>query len=108
MCAGLPHGFSVPSFGCFHHANVLPTGNRLLFWGLETGLTPKFYCTAGNTSFTCDLTDKLLTWFKTNNPSKNNGVFLFKVDVYSNSDSKLPLLTLNSLFLELTNIIELQ
>ncbi|UOQ70181.1 hypothetical protein [Hymenobacter cellulosilyticus] len=67
---------------------------------------PGTYC-ADTDSFVCNLTQVILNWFATNNPVVNNGYFQFIVEVYSQSNNKLPILNLSNVLLEVPYIKEL-
>lgn len=64
-------------------------------------------CADTNNSFACQLSRKLLTWYNTHRPSPTGGAFVFRVEVYGYTDTRLPLLRLNTLTLDLATIKEL-
>lgn len=64
------------------------------------------YCTTTE-SFICTVSKTLLAWFDSINPYTQNGRFIFKLIIYSASDSTTPLITLTDLSLDITQIKEL-
>jgi len=64
------------------------------------------YCQTSD-SFICKLSNTLLTWFNTNNPNPQNGLFTLKLIIYAASDNTTPLITLSDLTLNITQVTEL-
>lgn len=71
---------------------------------LKIGSPP--YCTSGE-SFLCNVATTLIDWFNKTNPNTQNGMFTFKMIIYSAADHTTPLITLNDLTLSISNINEL-
>lgn len=70
---------------------------------LPIGTSPAF-CPADNKGFVCNLANSITKWYQANTPSTNQAKYIFKLDVYSKTDNKLPLLKLQCLELSLNNI----
>lgn len=73
---------------------------------LEIGSAPP-YCTTTQ-SFLCNVASTLIDWFKGVNPNRQNGMFTFKLIIYSASDDTTPLISLNNLSLPIIDINELK
>ncbi|HTI60213.1 LysM peptidoglycan-binding domain-containing protein [Mucilaginibacter sp.] len=96
---------------------VMVTVPLLFNIGADWNIGQMPYCSAGDNSFVCQLTQTITQWVNSNGlstntgPSQNNGPFhyngklIFKIEIYSKTDNRLPLLQLNNLYLEITNII---
>jgi hypothetical protein len=73
---------------------------------MEIGSAPP-YCATGQ-SFLCNVASELINWFRTVNPNTQNGMFTFKLIIYSASDDTTPLIMLNNLTLPINEINELK
>lgn len=65
------------------------------------------YCTMTPTPFLCTVSNTLVSWFNSTNPSPQNGQFTLKLIIYSASDATTPLITMTDLSLAITQINEL-
>ena len=65
------------------------------------------YCTSTPGPFLCTVSNTLVDWFKSTNPSRQNGQFTLKLIIYSASDDTTPLITMTDLSLAITQINEL-
>ncbi len=76
-------------------------------WKPANGICPVAY--DKNSAFVCRLSHALISWFQKENPSKQQGLFKFKVSVFSDiNDSQQPLIELRNVTLEIAFIEELQ
>jgi hypothetical protein len=68
---------------------------------------PKSINILPSNEFISDLANNILSWFFNNQPIKTNGTILFKVEIYSNDNTMLPIIKFENIKLKITSISNL-